>query len=459
MIGGALQGLGMGIMQVAEQRREEALEKLRNERALDMYRAKREMDEEFAINRENRADARADDAAASAASAFSGKFNEDRSRYIRDKFIDLGYPEHVANGLVGNIMQESGPGIDTGAVGDNGASIGMGQWQKGRRKDLEAFAKERGTSWKDLDTQILFLDNELKTKEKAAYDAVMKTETAEEAAVVLSKKYWRPGKPHNSRRVSYAKKMAEIAFDPRQTPQARDMAAGELKNATGTKRAPELTGKTWVPQGDGTEVLMGRVGDSGTMQAYTNDSGKPISRKVTGSSKKGDTSVSSATTKRIYDWAQGEGLGEQQAATFVSEVSRLKASGMSEAAAWRDVLKYAKKGTEEVTNEPGMIAGFLGAEPTTETIDTGYTGDFSYPEGHAGYTAKPAQAPKAGQKTPQSNNGQGGAPAPAQSPGQSANPNPSNGIPQLGPNDKSKYDSLPSGTQFIGPDGITRVKP
>lgn len=406
IIGGALQGLGMGIMDAAKQKREEALEKLRNDRALEQYRAKRNIDEEFDLKREQRREDKISDAAA----AFSGKFNANRASYIRNKFVSLGYPEHVANGLVGNIMQESGTGINTGAVGDGGYSIGMGQWNKKRGQALKAYAKERGTDWKDLDTQILYLDHELKTTEKAAYNAVLKTKTASEAAKVLSNKFWRPGKPHLQNRIEYANRMARIALDPDQTPQARSMAQSELNKMD--------------------------VGNSG---------GK---RK----------NLSASATKHIRTWAEDQGMDEEQANAFITETERLYGGGkMTENQAWQEVLKYAQTGTEEKQVGGGFLntvtMGALGQDPGTQTIDTGYTGEFNYPQGHPGYTAQPAMS----SSTPQ---GFGGvAPTtPAVPPSQPmAQPKPSGGIAQ--PTSKAEYDALPSGSQYKDPNGVTRIKP
>lgn len=127
-----------------------------------------------------------------------------RVGYVFGRLTDLGYPPHVAAALVGNLMQESGPAINTRAVGDNGNAFGMGQWNGPRRMAYLAYANKRNVDPGDLDTQIAFLDHEMRTTERAARDRIMATSDAREAAAVASEAFWRPGVPHTERRMAYA---------------------------------------------------------------------------------------------------------------------------------------------------------------------------------------------------------------------------------------------------------------
>lgn len=127
-----------------------------------------------------------------------------RVGYVYGKLIELGYEPHIAAGLAGNFMQESGPSLNTRIVGDGGASVGIAQWNSGRRRNLERFAAKRGTSPDDLDTQIAFVDWELKNTETAAWAEISRTTNARDAALAVSQHYERPGRPHNDRRVAFA---------------------------------------------------------------------------------------------------------------------------------------------------------------------------------------------------------------------------------------------------------------
>lgn len=81
--------------------------------------------------------------------------------YIYDRLTkEHGIPPVQAIGIVANLTQESS--LDYDALGDNGKSYGIQQWQGGRRKSLFDFAKSRGNTEPDLDDQIDFLVNEYK---------------------------------------------------------------------------------------------------------------------------------------------------------------------------------------------------------------------------------------------------------------------------------------------------------
>lgn len=58
---------------------------------------------------------------------YDGKIS-DRASYAFDYFKNAGLPDHVAAGLTGNLMQESGADINPAAVGDGGNAFGAGQW-------------------------------------------------------------------------------------------------------------------------------------------------------------------------------------------------------------------------------------------------------------------------------------------------------------------------------------------
>lgn len=150
------------------------------------------------------------------------------TRYATQWLIERGYEPHIAAGLTGNLMQESGPGLDTRAVGDNGNAFGAGQWNGPRRRALLQFAKERGAAADDLDTQLEFLDWEMNNTERGARDAIMAARTPEDAARIASEKFWRPGVPHIERRQSYARQVFEALADPETPTQARDMLAAKV---------------------------------------------------------------------------------------------------------------------------------------------------------------------------------------------------------------------------------------
>lgn len=64
-------------------------------------------------------------------------------------------PPMQAAAIVANLTHESG--LQTGALGDSGASYGIQQWRDERRKNLNQFAKERGHVEPTMDDQIDYL--------------------------------------------------------------------------------------------------------------------------------------------------------------------------------------------------------------------------------------------------------------------------------------------------------------
>jgi len=125
----------------------------------------------------------------------------------------MGYTPHVAAGLVGNLMQESGWDINTGAVGDNGNTFRAVQWNGPRKRAFKSWASQNGYPETGIGTQILYLDHEMKTSERGAYDALASVGTVRDAAVTASRKFWRPGDPRNKNRARYAEAVMRDAIE------------------------------------------------------------------------------------------------------------------------------------------------------------------------------------------------------------------------------------------------------
>ncbi|NJO65679.1 MAG: hypothetical protein HC836_48675 [Richelia sp. RM2_1_2] len=79
-----------------------------------------------------------------------------------DYFISQGYTPNGASGIVGNLQQESGSGINPTLPGDNGSAYGIAQWRGERRSGLEAFANANGKLVSDFSIQLAYLDQELR---------------------------------------------------------------------------------------------------------------------------------------------------------------------------------------------------------------------------------------------------------------------------------------------------------
>lgn len=111
----------------------------------------------------------------------------ERSKYIQKKLISMGFTASSAAGVVGNLVQESG--LRTDAIGDNGTSGGLAQWHNERLDALKRFAAARGKEWTDLDTQIEFLAEEMRTSYADTYAKMQSAELPEIAGQIMTDEY------------------------------------------------------------------------------------------------------------------------------------------------------------------------------------------------------------------------------------------------------------------------------
>lgn len=111
----------------------------------------------------------------------------ERSKYIQKKLMSMGFIASAAAGVVGNLVQESG--LRTDAIGDNGTSGGLAQWHNERLDALKRFAAARGKDWTDLDTQIEFLAEEMRTSYADTYAKMQSAELPEIAGQIMTDEY------------------------------------------------------------------------------------------------------------------------------------------------------------------------------------------------------------------------------------------------------------------------------
>lgn len=145
-----------------------------------------------------------------------------------------GLPPHVAQGVAGNMAVESrfDPGINeiNPVVPGSRGGFGLNQWTGPRRREFEAYAKQRGLPLDDIDLQLDFTMQELQTTERGAYDRLMQTSNAADAARVYSDKFLRPGIPHLDRRIAEANRLAGQPM-PAGQPQTAPQGGGQAYSA------------------------------------------------------------------------------------------------------------------------------------------------------------------------------------------------------------------------------------
>lgn len=170
--------------------------------------------------------------------------------YVFGKLLDRGATPEQAAALLGNLMQESGKGLNTGAIGDNGNAIGMGQWNGPRKRQLMRFADAKGVDWRDLDTQIEFLWRELNGSERGAWEKIKSAPDAATAAKIASEQFWRPGLPHLSNRMAFAR-MVYDQYANGQVPKGG--SPGRWRNPGDDAQATGLT--SFDPRDLGTDAV------------------------------------------------------------------------------------------------------------------------------------------------------------------------------------------------------------
>lgn len=138
---------------------------------------------------------------------------KNKENYAMQFFIKKGLSKQAASGIVGNLVAESN--LNTTIQGDKGTSIGIAQWHDtkagvGRKTNLFNFAKKRGLNWKNLDTQLQFLWNELKSDPKYGLSKLQKAKTAKEASFLFGY-YFERFKGYEDSSHSEHKKRASIS--------------------------------------------------------------------------------------------------------------------------------------------------------------------------------------------------------------------------------------------------------
>ena len=146
--------------------------------------------------------------------------------------VQRGIPTVAAQGIVANMMAESG--LNTGineiapVVPGSRGGYGLNQWTGPRRVQYEAYAKARGTSPDDLNTQLDFTVWELQNTEQKAGNALMQAPDAMSAAQIYSNQFLRPGVPHMDQRLAYARQMQgmgnQFSPQPQQQPPRNALA-------------------------------------------------------------------------------------------------------------------------------------------------------------------------------------------------------------------------------------------
>lgn len=143
--------------------------------------------------------------------------------YMISGLVARGIPEHIARAFTAEAKSEAGldPGINeqNPTVPGSRGGFGLMQWTGPRRRQLEAFAKDRGVNVSDPDLQMDFLVSELQGPENSAWQSIQSTGDTVSAARAITDTFLRPGIPRYDTRRKNAEEMAGIAPSQGASPQ------------------------------------------------------------------------------------------------------------------------------------------------------------------------------------------------------------------------------------------------
>lgn len=121
-------------------------------------------------------------------------------------FKGQGYTDFQAAAIVGNLLQEN-RAMNPTLVNSIGMR-GIAQWDATRWSNLERFAASKNLDPNSFETQLKFIQYELKTGSGGLRDSTLKAQkTLEDATIIFRKQYERPGEAeaNDAARIKYAR--------------------------------------------------------------------------------------------------------------------------------------------------------------------------------------------------------------------------------------------------------------
>ena len=145
-----------------------------------------------------------------------------KALHIYNRLISRGLTSTAAMGIVSNIGVETGYTYNPSTVQeDGGPGRGLVQWEQGGRYDtdrinLVSFAKSRGKSWDDLNTQIDFILHELNNhpEYREVKNIINTARTVQEATEAFLTRYEKAGIAHLDRRYLVGEQLEQAIRKP-----------------------------------------------------------------------------------------------------------------------------------------------------------------------------------------------------------------------------------------------------
>lgn len=173
------------------------------------------------------------------------KKNQSNAQIAYNYFINKGYSPAAAAGIVGNLQAESG--INPTRKQINGKAMGIAQWEPPRWNNFVRVAENRGLDPMSLETQLWYIDHELKSMSQRGAIDLKKFKSLQdgtEATRIFMKEYERPSIERFGERLAFARDIGlpqKVIFEdyrPAGTPLSN---TGDNVSETTTLPAGDLT--------------------------------------------------------------------------------------------------------------------------------------------------------------------------------------------------------------------------
>jgi hypothetical protein len=135
----------------------------------------------------------------------SSQYPQDRVQKIINAAYSLGIKTNIGlAAVVGNAIQESTTQLDPTIPGDNGAAIGIFQWNGPRNQALQNYARGKGADYKNIDVQMSWFVKEASESYPGLASAVNNATTLGDATNQFERIYERAGDPRLENRIAFA---------------------------------------------------------------------------------------------------------------------------------------------------------------------------------------------------------------------------------------------------------------
>lgn len=133
----------------------------------------------------------------------SGGGASGNAKIALDYFMQQGWSQEQAAGLVANLQTESGQNLNPAAWNPGEKAYGIAQWRGSRQQDF-ANAMRKSIEGSSLQDQLEFVQHELNNKEANAGRRLKSATTAEDAAAIVDQYYERSSGAHRQKRMAMA---------------------------------------------------------------------------------------------------------------------------------------------------------------------------------------------------------------------------------------------------------------